>query len=97
MDKFNKLYESIMNEGNDMFKGIEKGVDKLYARARAYKPANVKIGKDKYVLVFSSSEGLFKVFDTEGNDITSELGMGAGMNTRKLATAKKDLKDWFMN
>ena len=93
--KFDKFYESILSESDGIFKGINSKIDKIYARARSYKPAKVKIGKETYVLVFDSKQGIFVVYDESGNDIGSDLGIGAGFNTRQLSVAKKDLKDWL--
>lgn len=95
MNKFNKLYEAIMHEG---ILPSDSAVSKLYKTAREYKAAKVKIDKNTtYVLKFDSREGGFKVYDLDDNDVTMDLGMGTGLNTRKLAQAKKDLRDWFKN
>ena len=94
MNKFNELYESIMNEGEFNFPS-NRDITKIYDRASQYKPAKLKIDGKIYVLMFNRKAGLFEVFDNDGNDITMELDLGAGLNTRKLATAKKDLKDWL--
>ena len=87
MDEFNKLYEDKISESDGIFKGMDAKIDKIYARAKGYKPAKVKVGKDTYVLVFDSKQGLFVVYDESGNDIGSDLGIGAGFNTRKLCRA----------
>jgi len=82
---------------SNLMDGMQNRVEKIHEKAKKYKPAKVRIEGKMYVLKFDPSDNLFKVYDEHGNELTSELGMGAGMNTRKLSQAKKDLKEWLAN